>query len=427
MICKTALNEDKKEVFMKKTLIGLVLLLIVVLTFCSCGEKDTREEINLNEYLVITATGFDGYGTATVSLDVERLVHENSKLLVTTPTTISTQEGKTPIESAIFAFDMYKPYTLKFNESNSLKNGDVLLIEWIENAEGIKQLESVINAKFTYKNVKHEVVELIPMMEVDPFENVYLELSGVSGQGKIDLSMSQAIIKIGDENYIFAVAIEDMKDGGYKNGDVVRVKLEVDEEKLKQEYGFILKTRTKEVVLDGFAHYPGTDENVFDSIDYTNIDKAFAAHIKDTVSETATFKIKKVLLYVNETTEKQEESWNWHNQIVFIYEITDGDLVFYQYFMPNRNIYIGYTFDEVSMGRKQIIMLDTLEELSDNSENYIRQTVYEGVSSELTFSANGRKYAGSKSLDGVESQCGKFGITNTAEYYDNMLSFEYND
>ena len=186
MICKTALNEDKKEVFMKKTLIGLVFLLIVVLTFCSCGEKDTREEINLNEYLVITATGFDGYGTATVSLDVERLVHENSKLLVTTPTTISTQEGKTPIESAIFAFDMYKPYTLKFNESNSLKNGDVLLIEWIENAEGIKQLESVINAKFTYKNVKHEVVELIPMMEVDPFENVYLELSGVSGQGKID-------------------------------------------------------------------------------------------------------------------------------------------------------------------------------------------------------------------------------------------------
>lgn len=412
---------------MKKTLIGLVFLLIVVLTFCSCGEKDTREEINLNEYLVITATGFDGYGTATVSLDVERLVHENSKLLVTTPTTISTQEGKTPIESAIFAFDMYKPYTLKFNESNSLKNGDVLLIEWIENAEGIKQLESVINAKFTYKNVKHEVVELIPMMEVDPFENVYLELSGVSGQGKIDLSMSQAIIKIGDENYIFAVAIEDMKDGGYKNGDVVRVKLEVDEEKLKQEYGFILKTRTKEVVLDGFAHYPGADENVFESIDYTNIDKAFAAHIKDTVSETAIFKIKKVLLYVNETTEKQEESWNWHNQIVFIYEIKDGDLVFYQYFMPNRNIYIGYTFDDVSMSRKQIIMLDTLEELSDNPENYIRQTVYEGVSSELTFSANGRKYAGDKSLDGVELQCGKFGITNTAEYYDNMLSFEYND
>lgn len=412
---------------MKKTLIGLVFLLIVALTFCSCGEKDTREEINLNEYLVITATGFDGYGTATVSLDVERLVHENSKLLVTTPTTISTQENKTPIESAIFAFDMYKPYTLKFNESNSLKNGDVLLIEWIENEEGIRQLESVINAKFTYKNVKHEVVELIPMMEVDPFENVYLELSGVSGQGKIDLSMSQAIIKIGDENYIFAVAIDDMKDGGYKNGDVVRVKLEVDEEKLKQEYGFILKTRTKEVVLDGFAHYPGADENVFESIEYTNIDKAFAAHIKDTVSDTATFKIKKVLLYVNETTEKQEESWNWHNQIVFIYEITDGDLVFYQYFMPNRNIYIGYTFDEVSMSRKQIIMLDTLEELSDNPENYIKQTVYDGVSSELTFSANGRKYAGSKSLDGVESQCGKFGITNTAEYYDNMLSFEYNN
>ena len=411
---------------MKKILIGLVFLLIVVLTFCSCGEKDTREEINLNEYLVITATGFDGYGTATVSLDVERLVHENSKLLVTTPTTISTQESKTPIESAIFAFDMYKPYTLKFNESNSLKNGDVLLIEWIENEEGIKQLESVINAKFTYKNVKHEVVELIPMMEVDPFENVYLELSGVSGQGKIDLSMSQAIIKIGDENYIFAVAIEDMKDGGYKNGDVVRVKLEVDEEKLKQEYGFVLKTRTKEIVLDGFAHYPGAEENVFDSINYKNVDKAFAAHIKDTVSNTATFKIKKVLLYVNETTEKQEESWNWHNQIVFIYEIADGDLVFYQYFMPNRNIYIGYTFDEVSMSRKQVVMLDTLEELSDNHENYIKQTVYEGVSSELTFSANGRKYAGSKNLDGVESQCEKFGITNTAEYYDNMLSFEYN-
>ena len=412
---------------MKKTLIGLLFLLIVVLTFCSCGEKDTREEINLNEYLVINATGFDGYGTATVSLDVERLVHENSKLLVTTPTTISTQESKTPIESAIFAFDMYKPYTLKFNESNSLKNGDMLLIEWIENEEGIKQLESVINAKFTYKNVKHEVVELIPMMEVDPFDNVYLELSGVSGQGNIDLTMSQAIIKIGDENYIFAVAIEDMKDGGYKNGDVVRVKLEVDEEKLKQEYGFILKTRTKEVVLDGFAHYPGVDENVFDSINYTNIDKAFAAHIKNTVSDTATFKIKKVLLYVNETTEKQEESWNWHNQIVFIYEITDGDLVFYQYFMPNRNIYIGYTFDETSMSRKQVIMLDTLEELSDNPENYIKQTVYEGVSAKLTFSENGRKYAGSQSLDGVESQCGKFGITNTAEYYDNMLSFEYND
>jgi hypothetical protein len=412
---------------MKKTLIGLLFLLVVLLAFCSCGKKDAREEINLNEYLIVNATGFDGYGTATVSIDVERLVYENSKLLVSTPTTISTQEGKSPAEAAIFVFDMYQPYSLKYNESDSLKNGDVLFIEWIENEEGLSQLQSLFNAKFTHKNIKHEVVSLIPILEVDPFENVYLELSGANGQGAIDLSMSQATVKIGDENYIFAVSIADLKDGGYKNGDTVRVQLEVDEEKLKQEYGFILKTRTREITLDGFSHYPGANEDIFDSIDYQTVNKAFAEHIKATVSESATFKIKKVLLYVNETTEKKEESWNWHNQIVFIYEITDGDLIFYQYFMPNRNIYVGYTFDIDSMGRKQIIVLDTLESLSESSADYIRQTVYEGVSRELTFSANGKKYAGSKSLDKAEALCQKFGITNTAEYYDHKLSYEYDD
>lgn len=410
---------------MKKTLIGLILLLVIALTLCGCGEKDTREEIDLNEYLVIDLSGFDGYGTVAVSLDVERLVHENSKHLVTTPTAISTQEGKTPIESAIFAFDMYKPYTLKYNESNSLKNGDLVLIEWIENEEGIAQLESVFNARFTHKNVKHEIKELVPMLEVDPFENIYIEVNGASGQGTIDISMSQATIKVGDENYIFAIAIEDMKETGYKNGDVVRVKLEVDEEKLKQEYGFVLKTRTREITLDGFSHYPGIDEDIFSTLDYTNVNKAFGDHVKETVGEDATFEVEKVLLFVNENTVKQEESWNWHNQLVFIYKINVGDLHFYQYFMPNRNVYVDYVFDDETMSRKQIVVLDTLEPLSDDKENYVRQTVYTGVTSELTFKHDGTTYAGNKSLDKIEELCKKFGITNTSDYYDNMLSFEF--
>ena len=123
-------------------------------------------------------------------------------------------------------------------------------------------------------------------------------------------------------------------------------------------------------------------------------------------------------IYLNDENEKKDDLTNWQNQLVFIYHIDDGNVEggWYQYFMPKRNVYIQYTLDE-EYNRVPLVVMDTLDRLSINPDDYISMSVYQGVPNELTFKEIGKTYAGSKDLQEVIRLCESFGIINTSEYY----------
>lgn len=402
---------------LKKAICAIVVALTLCLVFVGCSSNETqREKIDLNRYLVVETNGYNGYGTISVTLDTERLVKEHTDLLVTSETT-QTVDNKTPEENAIFMFDMFTPFTLKFEEVKTLKNGDIVPIEWVKNEEGLQEVLSVFNADFTYKNVKHEVNGLADIIAVNPFENVHLETSGLNGQGKIDVGMSMAVVKVGNDNYIFAIEVLDLKESGYSNGDKVVVQLAVDESNLIPEYGISLTSKTAEVEVSGLSHYPNEETNVCDILDTTYCDIAFKEHIKNTVGE-ATVTYVGAAIYLNDENDKKDDLTNWQNQLVLIYHIDDGNVEggWYQYFMPKRNVYIQYALDE-DYNKVPMVIMDTMDKLSIVPDDYVSMSVYQGVSNELTFKENGKTYAGSKDLQEIIRLCERFGITNTSEYY----------
>ena len=51
----------------------LVLCTLMCMLFTGCGSSS----VNLNDYVVITDEGYDGYGTKSVKLDYEKLIADH--------------------------------------------------------------------------------------------------------------------------------------------------------------------------------------------------------------------------------------------------------------------------------------------------------------------------------------------------------------
>ena len=106
---------------MKKGLsILLVLCAIMCMLLTGCGSSS----VNLNDYVVITDEGYDGYGTISVKLDYEKLIEDHEDILTDKNIDSSIFGVKTPKLAAAFVFEAQKPYELSYEEPDTLKNGD---------------------------------------------------------------------------------------------------------------------------------------------------------------------------------------------------------------------------------------------------------------------------------------------------------------
>ena len=384
---------------------SVVALCGLLFTGCSVGTPT----VNLNDYVTVTESGYEGYGSVHASIDFDKLLEDYADNL--TDKSLDTQYfgNKTADLAAQFVFDQYDPYTLAYNAGNELKNGDKVEFSWNTSESGIEMLSKILEVKIKYDNFDHKMKDLKPLQEVDIFANVDVDTWGISGQGSVS-DYPMAVVELeGVENPLhFELEVNTDRNGILKNGDTIEMVLEgeVDAEYYARNYGIILTRTSAEVELNSFAYYAyEKPEEVFEFLGGKGMENTLAAITEwvqvDGEERTVEF-AGAIYYYQNEGNEYKDGGYNTHNQLLLIYHIDNGIVPggWHTYLAPNNDVVIGYEQKEDGTMVKAAVL--DVQKVMENNYMYYQKELYISFSSyehPITFKHNDVTYVGHQTIE----------------------------
>lgn len=162
---------------MKRLIIAAMIPLAFLLT--SCGEK----KINPNDYLTIVYDGYSEAATATVSLDVNKMIADYPGAF---------KLGKNYSQSDLNkVIDSISKSTLgQLSKTEGISNGDEISFSWDKNA--LSALEGSYKIKWSgYKEIKETVSDLPELEKLNPFDYVKVSFDGKSPHIVASFDISQ--------------------------------------------------------------------------------------------------------------------------------------------------------------------------------------------------------------------------------------------
>ncbi len=235
----------------------LALLAITVIGLSGCG----KTKIDLKDYVTIEATGTDGHGTLSVTLDYNRL-----------GTDLGAEEKMGELKDAENYSDVANYFgtgsalamlRCVADKSQGLKNGDEVKIT-AKNVEGVEEGfdASLSNTEFTYK-----VENLDPIKEIDPFEGVTL-----SYEGELNSYAGYQVVVNGKEEYGNMIAYKASKPEQFVPGASVTVTYEYSEARLA-DAGYVIPEnapKSKDFAIEGvdtfISSFADIDEGVLETM-----------------------------------------------------------------------------------------------------------------------------------------------------------------
>lgn len=323
------LNFNKKKSPVKK-IIGLVVLVTLCVVVFLFIRESSRAHIDLNDYLKISFSGYDGYGEVKVTFDGGVIGEEFAEEL--------------GIENYI-ELDNFDSYLSKYVEyevdaPENLKNGDQVKIKWKVNEE---KIEDKFNCRIEYKTETIVVSSLWEFTEYDPFEDMEVSYSGEAPYARVSIDTSN--IKYDFLSWAFTF---DKK--FVRNGDVVTVTFEMTDD-LKERClnnGVTLTCTEKEYTVSGLVSYveqiSDIPEETMNSMKIQSED-VFNAYV---ASEWADPTALKGFEYIGShlIVRKEQDTWYSSNRLYLVYEVTynsgkEGEEEFkYYYYVSYPNLVI---------------------------------------------------------------------------------------
>lgn len=239
-IDKLKISEKVKSV-PKKFLLGGLAAVIALIAFI-CFYINESNTINLNKYMTIKATGYDGYGHGDVSIDWSAIKEKYG-------TKVSyTDKAKEKYGALI---DLEKPIelvqesiTVYLDKYSGLSNGDEIKFEW----SIPKDLAEYVNCKIKYTDSTFKVSGLENVGKFDAFAGVSFNFSGVAPNGWAEFFCSNKDLNAGD--------FEWDKDSGLSNGDTLTVTIKDSSiDRFADKFGKVPETLEKEFVVEGLESY----------------------------------------------------------------------------------------------------------------------------------------------------------------------------
>lgn len=230
---------------LKNFLMASVIGVLSCIAFAGCG---ANREINLNDYLTVEFSGYDGYGEATVTFDQEAMKDDCEKIKISNSNV-----------SALYAnaADYYQDFCVFYSlsEKDNLSNGDSITLTW--NCEDALASNNT-SGTLVHTDMTFEVSGLKVAPTFDVFEGVSLEFEGAAPYAK-------ATIVGGNENFAYTTT----KDSSFaqptvynvKNGDTITIyaaqyfNSSMTMEEMVETYGGIPESMEKEFVVSGLDEY----------------------------------------------------------------------------------------------------------------------------------------------------------------------------
>ncbi len=281
---KTETKPEKKGSNKKKAIIGIgaaavvviVLAVVAIIAIVAIVLAITlhRSKVNMNDYITIETSGYNGYGKATYVFDEDRFYEENENKFK-----MSNSIKKYVKDNELFQWGLML-YDIDVNDKkdaaklfivgteldgglsqySGLSNGDVITFSWDSgyDEEEMDQIAKKFKVKVDYSDIEYTVSGLQEVPRFDPFDGVEVSFSGISPNG-------QALIAYYPENGLYYSIEGDSR--GLSNGDEITVKIQypygVDE--YINDYAKMPDAESKSFKVEGLGEYLTTASQIPES------------------------------------------------------------------------------------------------------------------------------------------------------------------
>lgn len=302
----------------KKVLLGIVAAAVVVIALLIAVFTATPT-INMEKYTTVTYSGYDGYGTATLSVDWDQIMSDyKGKIKYTSKAkdefdAYGTLGDLANAVDPVYEISSFVSYQL--DKSSGLSNDDKVKVTW--NVDST--LEQYLKCNIKYNNDKeYTVSDLEEIKKVDIFKDIKVTFTGLSGEGYAD-------IDYGDDSLAYYLTVDKSYD--LSNGDKITISIsDYDIESYAQAYGQLPKESSKTYTVEGLGEYVKKMSEITDDFkseaeaQANDVLKATAAEYKDysNISDVS-------YEYAGDYLEvKKENSSSWYNDNYYgvVYKVT---------------------------------------------------------------------------------------------------------
>ena len=248
-VAKNQLNEAaaKVKALPKNVLFGGIAAIVVIILLFMFASSNAKT-INLDQYLTIKGSGYNGYGSADATIDWDAIKERYGKK-------ISIKKKKSG--SGLSLDDLYG-YTdpidvlsncvsVSFKPSKGLSNGDEVSYTW-DIEEDV--LNKFVDCKLKYKDGTQKIDGLEEVGQFDPFHDITVEYDGIAPNGEAYFNYNGSELS----SYDFSAD----KTRGLRNGDVITLTLNLNESRIRdlaESYGRVPSTTEKQYTVEGLGSY----------------------------------------------------------------------------------------------------------------------------------------------------------------------------
>lgn len=234
-----------KKPFPVKTLIiaavaavaAIILIAVIAIVAVNAGKT-----INLDKYLTIETSGYDGYGSARVTIDWDAIEAKYGKKLSFTSKAKKEYGEWLNLMSPMEVLESYVSVSLE--QYNNLSNGMEVPYTW--NIED--ELSDYLKCKVKYKDSTYTVSGLEEIGTFDAFADLHVAFTGTAPAGYISMEYTGSELNY----YDFSASRTD----GLSNGDIVSITINIsDMSYFAQNTGKVPESLEKDYTVEGLPEY----------------------------------------------------------------------------------------------------------------------------------------------------------------------------
>ncbi len=368
-----------------KKFIPVIIGAVVVFVAVFLVIINLKPTINLNDYLTIEESGYDGYGTLQATIDWNGIEEKYGEKI-----SIGKQAKKEfgGFASMMTPTDMLQEkVSVHLDKISELRNGEEVAYTW----EVSDDISGYVDCKVKHKDGTYEVSGLEDVKTFDLFKDLQVEFSGVAPNG------SASVIYNGTRYYTFQCD----KSDGLSNGDKIVVSVEnLDVEYHLNNEGEIPEATEKEYVVEGLNSYvtelSQVDDEVLEKLQKQAVDEYNAKVARDWGEEESLEDFAYLGNYL--LTKKVPNSGGGNNYLYLIYkaQVRDTYTKNNETFDETKDIYWYICFHDLMMDPEGQLEV----EVNDYDTPSDRVTIDSGLSGSW-FSTKSWYYYGYETLDNL--------------------------
>lgn len=244
----------------KKVLLASVCSL---LTLCAAGCGGKKEKINPVDFIKAEYDGFEGHTSVSLSLDQKKIADKCKEV----------RDEKSLLDS-VFLQELLNSMEIEYeDDSTDHKNGDEISVKfkWEED------FEEDCSYQISSDEEKFEISGLEAAEEIDPFEGIKVEFSGVAPKGEVTINTDGCNSYARENGYY---SVKDSNNYSLSNGDKVTVIYEYYENTFISDKKMVTQD-TKEFMVEGLSEYVTTAA----AADFTEFNTAILAEVNAELQE----------------------------------------------------------------------------------------------------------------------------------------------